>query len=179
MPNATTVHEKHCTKCGVLQPITLFYTTGKRVDGSPKWNSWCKACIAIKQSSYHRETWGTDKLKYTAFKRTKTVRSYLQYLRGKAVQRKRNGEVISLDALEVIWNTQQGRCALTGWPMTMELGNGVIPTNCSIDRIDATKGYIVGNIQLVCRAVNVAKHDLSMQDFIVLCRAVVEQSHGV
>lgn len=172
----TIIHEKNCTHCGTVQPVSSFYTTGRCVDGRPKYNSWCKSCIAKKQASYHKRTWGEDKLKYTAFKRTKSVRSYLQYLRAKAVQRKKAGEVLSLDALELLWHTQQGLCALTGWPMTMELANGVVPTNCSLDRIDSEQGYAVGNVQLVCRAANVAKSDMSTADFVKMCRAVVEKA---
>ena len=173
------IHEKRCTHCGVMQMLPSFYTTGTLVDGSPKYNSWCKACISTKQASYHKRTWGEDKLKYTAFKRTKSVRSYLQYLRSKAVQRRKADEVISLDALELLWQTQNGVCALTGWPMTMELANGVVPTNCSIDRIDSAQGYAVGNVQLVCRAANVAKSDLSADEFVKLCTAVVERANGI
>jgi hypothetical protein len=169
---------KTCTHCGLTKALDLFYTTGKKVDGSPKYNSWCKKCIAVKQVLYHHQTWGKDKLQYTAFKRTKSVRSYLQYLRSKAVQRVKGFEVISLDALELLWHTQDGCCALTGWQMTMELGNGVIPTNCSIDRIDSKQGYIVGNVQLVCRAANIAKSNLEQSDFIQLCKAILEKANA-
>jgi hypothetical protein len=172
------IEEKRCTHCGTMKLLSGFYTTGKLSNGAPKYNSWCKECISKKQSSYHKKTWGEDKLKYTAFRRTKSVRSYLQYLRSKAVQRRKNEEVISLDALELLWATQEGKCALTGWPMTMELANGVVPTNCSIDRIDSNQGYVVGNVQLVCRSANVAKHDLPLEEFIKLCRAVLERNHG-
>ena len=169
---------KHCTNCGVTKSLDLFYTTGKKVDGSPKYNSWCKKCIAVKQVLYHKRTWGEDKLAYTAFKRTKSVRSYLQYLRSKAVQRKKGSEVISIDALELLWATQNGKCALTGWPMTMELANGVVPTNCSLDRVDSTQGYVVGNVQLVCRVANVAKSNMTQSDFVQLCRAVLEKANA-
>ena len=137
-----------------------------------------KKCIAVKQVLYHKRTWGEDKLKYTAFKRTKSVRSYLQYLRSKAVQRKKGLEVISIDALELLWATQNGKCALTGWPMTMELANGVVPTNCSLDRVDSTQGYVVGNVQLVCRAANVAKSNMTQSDFVHLCKAVLEKANA-
>ena len=172
------IEEKRCTHCGTMKMLSGFYTSGKRANGSYKYNSWCKECIAEKQSSYHKRTWGEDKLKYTAFKRTKSVRSFLQYLRSKAVQRRKQQEIISIDALELLWATQEGKCALTGWPMTMELANGVVPTNCSIDRIDSKLGYEVGNVQLVCRMANVAKHDLETQEFIKMCRAVVEFNDG-
>lgn len=166
--------EKSCSKCKSIKIIDNFYTVGKKVDGSPKYNSWCKSCIAEKQATYHKKTWGKDKLQYTAFKRTKTVRSYLQYLRSKATQRKKLGEVISLDALEMLWNIQNGNCALTGWQMTMELANGVVQTNCSLDRIDSSIGYVVGNVQLVCRIANVAKNSMTTEEFIKLCKAVLE-----
>ena len=166
---------KKCTKCCVTKDLNFFYTTGKKVDGSPKYNSWCKKCIAVKQVSYHKRTWGEKKLQYTAFKRTKSVRSYLQYLRSKATQRKKSGEVISLDALELLWHTQNGCCALTGWQMTMELANGIVLTNCSLDRIDSNHGYVVGNIQLVCRIANTAKSNLTQNDFVQLCKAVLEK----
>ena len=167
---------KACTCCKTRMLLALFSTTGKKVDGSPKYNSWCKSCIAKKQASYHKATWGPERLQFTAYKRTRTVRSYLTYLRSKAVRR--GGDCISTDALEAIWFAQNGRCALTGWPMTMELAKGVVSTNCSIDRVDSTVGYVPGNVQLVCRAANVAKHDLSPGDFLQLCKAVVERRRG-
>ena len=171
------VTDKQCTKCKAVFPLDDFYTTGTLVSGEPKYNSWCKKCIAAKQASYHKRTWGPERLQHSAFKRTKSVRSFLTYLRGKARQRNK-GEVIGIDALELLWHTQSGKCALTGWDMTMELGRGTVSTNCSLDRIDSSRGYEVGNVQLVCRAANVAKSNLTQSDFVVLCRSVMEVHHG-
>lgn len=168
--------EKQCTKCGSVQLISAFYTTGRCVDGRPKYNSWCKSCIKHKMASYHEDTWGPQKLKHSAYKRTRTVRSYLAYLRAKAVRR--GGECISTDALEVLWVDQHGMCKLSGWPMTMELAKGVVPTNASIDRISSDAGYVLGNVQLVCRAVNVAKSDLAQSKFLQLCKAITENANG-
>ncbi len=176
-PGAWTRKEgKDCTKCGEEKSLSDFYTTGKKVDGSPKYNSWCKSCIKTKMSSYNVTAWGPEKLQRSAYKRTETVRAYLSYLRAKAVSR--GGDCISLDELEGLWNTQSGTCAITGWPLTYTLGQGTIPTNCSIDRIDSSKSYIPGNVQLVCRAANVSKSDMSMALFLDLCRSVVEKHDG-
>jgi len=169
--------EKFCTKCGGAFAISGFYKTGVKKNGEPKYNSWCKSCIGKRISSYHKKLWGPDGLKHSAFKRTKTVRSYLTYLRGHATRRKR-GEVASIDALELLWHNQNGKCALTGLDMTMELGRGVVQTNCSIDRINSDFGYEIGNVQLVCRAANVAKSNLTQKDFITLCRSVAENFNG-
>ena len=169
---------KECTKCSVTKDLNFFYVTGKKVGGSPKYNSWCKKCISVRQATYYKNYYGEEQIKFSAFKRTKSARAYLQYLRSKAVSRKKPGEVISLDALELLWNIQNGCCALTGWQMTMELSNGVVQTNCSLDRIDSSIGYVVGNVQLVCRIANVSKTALSTDDFIKLCQAVLEQNNA-
>jgi hypothetical protein len=167
-----------CSKCKISKPAEDNFFKYKQTlkSGKPKFNSWCKQCVSKLQADYHKKTWGPDKLQFTAYKRTKTTRSFLSYLRSKAIQR--SGNCISIDALETLWFSQKGKCALTGWEMTMELGKGSIPTNCSIDRIDSCLGYEPGNVQLVCRAANVAKNNLSPSDFVNLCKAVVEVSNG-
>lgn len=173
--------EKHitktCTKCNNHFGISDFYTTGKKVDGTPKYNSWCKTCVSFKMKSYHKKTWGEEKLQFTAFKRTKSVRAYITYLRSKAIKRKNT--CLSIDDLETIWDTQKGKCALTDWEMTMILGKGNIDTNASIDRIDSSKGYIEGNVQFVCRAVNVFKSNATEELLYNMCEAIIKnKKHG-
>jgi hypothetical protein len=167
---------KTCTKCGRGMLVSGFYTTGKRVDGTPKYNSWCKTCVKAKMSSYHKDTYGPERLSFSASRRTRSPRAFLQYLLAKA--RRRGYTEVNVDHLLLLWKQQKGCCALTGWPMSMTLGAGVIPTNASIDRIDSHQAYVVGNVQLVCRVSNVAKSDLSTDQFLALCAAVVEKSNG-
>ena len=168
---------KLCTKCGEDKFFCNFFTSGKKVDGSPKYNSWCKVCIKGKMASYHKRTWGEERLQFSAFRRTKNYRSYLVYLLGKA--RRRHECSIDIDYLCNLWDKQNGLCAITGWEMTMRLADGVVSTNASIDRINSEIGYVTGNVQLVCRCVNVAKHDLTMSEFVMLCTAVAEgQQNG-
>jgi hypothetical protein len=176
MPPPTTIRPdgtKPCTKCGSVLPLSGFYTTGKKRDGSPKYNSWCRDCSRLKMASYHQQTWGPERLQFSAHKRTQSVRAFMSYLLAKA--RRRRDCQITADDLEAIWASQGGRCALTGWEMTMRLGEGQVPTNASIDRIDSRLGYSAENVQLVCRAANVAKSDLPQQEFVRLCAAVVEK----
>lgn len=45
----------------------------------------------------------------------------------------------------------------------------------SLDRIDSSRGYEVGNVQWVTKYVNWAKNDLSQEDFINLCIAVANK----
>ncbi|CAB4138447.1 hypothetical protein UFOVP330_57 [uncultured Caudovirales phage] len=168
---------KPCSKCMQCLPLSGFYTTGKTVGGGLKYNSWCKACVKAKMSSYHKSVYGPDALQFSVARRTSSVRAYLSYLHNKA--RARKNCTVTLDYLEGVWAKQEGKCAISGVSMTMLLGKGVIATNVSIDRIDPSLGYVEGNVQLVCRAVNIAKSNLSQRDFISMCRAIVEKADGI
>ncbi len=81
---------------------------------------------------------------------------------------------ITKEYLKNLWDSQDGKCAICGIPMTFELCNGRTPTNVSIDQINHKKGYIIGNIQLVCMAVNQMKSDLEMDDLYTFCEAILE-----
>lgn len=81
---------------------------------------------------------------------------------------------LTLDDINDLWVAQDGTCALSGIKMTYELQNGRTPTNVSIDKIDHTKGYVTGNVQLVCMACNQIKSDLSEEDMYQFCKKIVE-----
>jgi hypothetical protein len=72
--------------------------------------------------------------------------------------------------LQTIWHQQQGICALTGLPM-------VPGVNASIDHhIPQSKGVdnSPGNLRWILRAVNTAKSNLTDDELISLCRAIVK-----
>jgi hypothetical protein len=69
--------------------------------------------------------------------------------------------------LVVKYFEQKGKCAITNRELTfIKPGNKKkrVPTNCSIDRIDSSEGYVPGNVHLVCGAENIQKnrHSLSL-----------------
>lgn len=65
---------------------------------------------------------------------------------------------------------QDGKCALTGWDITLTGESGT--TSASVDRIDSSEGYTSSNTQLVHKAVNRCKFDYSEEFFFQVCRAV-------
>lgn len=72
---------------------------------------------------------------------------------------------------------QDYKCAITGVSLTCNLERGKrVMTNASIDRIVAGGSYTEENIQIVCRAVNQWRGDLTLAEFINWCRRVVEHS---
>ena len=61
------------------------------------------------------------------------------------------------------------QCAVTGVPFNYDRKNGTgfqNPFAPSIDRIDSSLPYQQGNIQIVLTAVNFAKNEMSMKDFV-------------
>lgn len=81
---------------------------------------------------------------------------------------------IDLQYLHELWDKQKGLCALSGIPMTYYFDSGRVPTNLSVDRIDSSLGYIKGNIQLVCMAVNQMKNGLTVEQLKYFCKSILE-----
>jgi hypothetical protein len=65
----------------------------------------------------------------------------------------------------------KGKCAISGMPLTTYFNS---PFKASVDRIDSSLGYTTDNVQLVATMVNTAKNKYSMEEFLEMCKAVVE-----
>ncbi len=74
-----------------------------------------------------------------------------------------------------LWESQKGKCALTGLPMTHQFCD---LNAASIDRRDSQKGYIPGNVQLVCQWASKAKGNHPDTDFKNVLTSLVD-SHMV
>lgn len=81
--------------------------------------------------------------------------------RGKKAPRYENH--ITRGHLWALWDKQKGLCAITG--IRMDHKRNTLYT-VSIDRIDSSIGYIDGNVQLVCKAINLAKSTYSNAEII-------------
>lgn len=81
---------------------------------------------------------------------------------------------ITKEYLKELWDKQEGKCAISGIKMSFEQCNGRTNTNVSIDQINHKDGYTVGNVQLVCMAVNQMKSDMLMEDLYKFCEAIIE-----
>lgn len=73
------------------------------------------------------------------------------------------------------WRAQQGRCALTGFPMQLS-GEKRNPWTVSIDRITPELGYVPDNCQMVCYKANEMKADLNDAELRVWLEALL---HGL
>lgn len=77
-----------------------------------------------------------------------------------------------MDDLANCMESQQNRCALTGWdiyfPEIRDSGEG----QASVDRIDSAGDYTPDNIQLLDSRINMMKQSYSQRFFIDACRAI-------
>lgn len=132
---------------------------------SVKYQYYCSRDCAVKYRTNHHARYKTS-----SKIRSKTPERYLRSL----IQKKKLRENLSYDYYITLYYKQQGLCALSGRVMTHQLHEGIVPTNISIDRIDSSKGYVEGNIQLVCRQANMMKYTSSEQELLEWCKDVVK-----
>jgi len=91
-----------------------------------------------------------------------------------SIKRHGHGMNIDVEYLRTIWNAQNGVCPYTGIKMLLPKNtsnkDGIHSLKkASLDRIDSSKGYIKGNVEFVCQAINLAKNSFTreeMKEFI-------------
>lgn len=149
---------RKCAICGVTKPIAEFPLHGR---GEYRKRT-CAACDRLKQETYRSSSPET-------------------YLFSRLNNRARKIEVsITKQDLRVMWDAQQGKCAVTGMHMTyyprrMRDNTGL---NASVDRIDQGRGYEKGNVRLVCYRVNLMRHAGEDADLLWWCKQIIAGIEG-
>lgn len=96
----------------------------------------------------------------------------------KSRKRKKGDTNLTLSCLKDIWDGQNGICPFTGWKMVLPINTtGRWPESsniirASLDRIDSSKGYVIGNVRFICFIANLAKNKYSDSDLINFCKSV-------
>jgi hypothetical protein len=90
----------------------------------------------------------------------------------KAAKRKYKNCDLTIDHLMDLWQKQDGKCALTGKKMEHKF-NSLFTV--SVDRIDSSRGYLQGNVQLLCQAINYAKNCFTNEQFLHFWKSNKEQ----
>ena len=86
--------------------------------------------------------------------------------------RKRAAVSITDIYLFELWESQEGRCAISGLQMTWGKGR-IEPTSISLDRINSKLGYEADNVRLVCHAVNCFRGRMLDYEMIEIARTIV------
>lgn len=155
---------KLCKTCGEWLDISSFTSSSVSSDGL---DTRCNKCMVARENR----------------RRSGCVLTYMRIMSashkrgmpGHSGRRKRlvADSCICTQVLLDLWKEQDGKCAITGLQMTHISGEGRVPTNVSIDRIDASAGYTRDNIQLVCVQVNRMKQELDLDGLKFWCEAIL------
>ena len=94
---------------------------------------------------------------------------------------KKHGCNIDVKYLKEIWESQKGICSYTNIKMilpesTTKYDKIKSLKKASLDRIDSSKGYIEGNVEFVCSAINLAKNNFPKKDMILFVKEIVDVS---
>lgn len=84
----------------------------------------------------------------------------------------------TLELKDILPYVEKGTCPRTGFkfdfvPHETHRRN---PFSPSLDRLDASKGYVKGNVQVVCSWYNIAKNEYTDEQMLAFCKAVVDAS---
>jgi mannitol/fructose-specific phosphotransferase system IIA component len=80
--------------------------------------------------------------------------------------------------LKEVWERQQGICPYTGLKLILPRGHNrrlKIMARASLDRIESSKGYEIGNVQFVSVMANFAKNDYSHEQMVEFCTAIAKR----
>lgn len=76
---------------------------------------------------------------------------------------------------EYAWNLflkQDRKCAISGLPIEFNKNSRDRSGTASLDRIDSSLGYIIGNVQWTHKDINNMKNDLPEKEFLYYCETV-------
>lgn len=186
-----TVTEKACTQCKQVKPASAF---GPRLKAKDGLRDWCNECGTLYQQKYYRSNleecrrrkreWMAKQRQDPQKRREMNERSrnsyHLRRDRTRQALRERwrtrffwsraqkVGSVRLAPQLARLWHSQRGCCALTGVRLNRE--------NAHLDHIipkakGGTNG--IGNLRWTCKEVNIAKRDMTDEEFLAMCESVI------
>lgn len=110
-----------------------------------------------------------DRRKYTNDKFVLYMNSIKPILSRKLhskISQKKYDISVSVDDLLKIWESQEEKCYISGVKMTT-LSTSRSLKNVSIDQLIAGKGYHIDNVKLCCESLNMAKMQMSHDEFLI------------
>jgi energy-coupling factor transporter ATP-binding protein EcfA2 len=138
---------KLCTSCDSWLPLPNFASSSRAWD---QLVSRCRRCA----SKYNAARWAHEREQTFEMLAKRFERN--ARLRGIAWN-------LTAERIRDLFSEQKGLCWFSGEPMTMRRGSD---ETVSIDRLDSSGGYEVGNAVLCCAAVNIMKNDHTPAAFV-------------
>lgn len=170
---------KICDKCLISKLLNEFYSHKQTKDGL---RGTCKVCtnkMAISSYFIHREAHDKRSRMHKKNRIYKSpyellseqLRSLRYNCKKRDIRKKAKNLPITISAQDLfkMWDVQNGKCAITG--VLMEYQRKSIKT-VSIDRKNSDQGYVIDNIQLVTKFVNLGKGIYSNDDVLKILHEI-------
>lgn len=141
------VEQKQCRTCSTWQPLASFSKNSKAWD---RLHWVCKTCASV-----------DHKRRYILYEKDGSFPALFREAKMGAAKRALPFNLTQSD-LEALWEKQGKRCFYTKEPMVLTKGAA---NKVSVDRLDSTIGYEIGNVVLCCSRVNLMKGPLSLDEF--------------
>lgn len=158
---------KVCISCGCERDVSLFRV---RTD-TGKLRNDCNLCYKSRNRKKYLETKDTFRENGITWRETNQAANLLIYAKTNA--RTKNLE-FNLDITDIVIPEY---CPYLGVKLTNIHGRKFVPTNASIDRIDSSKGYIKGNVQIISRQANSMKNCATSKELLEFAKNVLKL-HG-
>lgn len=141
-----------CPECGKLKIST------KRKNATRSRKRHCVSCSNRKPENSGHLGW------YKQVVSVSFINGYIKSAKERHIKWDVDG-----DYLADLLISQDFKCALSGESISAYSARC---NSASLDRIDSSKGYEVGNVQWLYRTINMMKQSYSQDEFIRMCKAV-------
>lgn len=171
------MEERLCTKCNQIKPLSDFPQRKKTPVGfrDAAQYSPCKTCNAERAKEWRSKNKGyRGSGRMTKYQNQPLISAIRTRLREAKERIKKFGKPdtdLTEEYLYELFNQQNGKCALLGYDMKVERKH---PLALSLDQIEPSKGYVIGNVQWVTWISNRAKGDMNQDDFYRMCELAIE-----
>lgn len=174
------IMQKHCSKCDQYLELALFSKNRATKDG---YQGYCKACSSLVRDKDKASRYYQENKEY--FKQKK--REALSTKRDEINLKRKKFRQINLEKRMLA--SAKERAKRKGLDFNIELSDIIIPKLCpilgielfkgetkvrknspSLDRIDSTKGYIKGNIQVISNLANTMKNNATEEELIAFSK---------
>lgn len=166
---------KQCSACKQLLPLDNYSLSGRsatnyKSEMKLRYASRCKPCA----SEYAKEWRKCNKGYKKPLPKSDTERLMISFIKARVGDAKARSIKYGRDfniTFDYVYELYTGRCAISGLETPLIKGHLDVP---SLDCINPSLGYTMGNVQWVSWRVNRAKGEQSLEDFKLMCKAVLE-----
>lgn len=138
---------------------------------------FCDSCIKSlsnwERKSIRMKIFPDERAKYLQQKRGEFLRRYIKQMLNRTRLRAKNKKIdFNIDESDIII---PDKCPILEVPLVIGT-KGDYEYSPSIDRIDNTKGYVKGNIQIISKKANSMKNSATTKELLTFCKNILRYS---